>query len=934
MGRSIVISSNVQERVAQLEAYDILDTPPEEAFDRLARLAGKAMSCPIVMVSLIDAEGQWCKASVGLSSRQSGRQQSFCFRALALGQDMVAFNPRHHPDFADLVARPELSHVEFYAGATLLSPNGARVGMLSVADTRPRTLSKDEEQCLTDCARAVVDALELRLALRRAAESEGRYRAILETAVDAIVTIDSRGTILTVNPASQKMFGYSSQEMIGNNVSMLMPSPYAEHHDGYLDLYQRTGEASIIGIGRQVSARRKDGSVFPAELSVSEGVSAGKRFFTGILRDVSSRLVTEQSLREHVRLLELAEHAARMGHWRLDVQTGEIKWSDEVYRIFGYERATYVPHGEAVYDAFLPEDRNALRHGVAAAVHDGVKLSVEARIRRQDGCLRTVYVGAKPVRDEDGKVTGLFGVVQNISRLKDAESLAHESQSRLSMAIDNISDGFIIFDDEDRLVLWNQRTLDLYPRLTPYVAKGARFEDIIRAGAVDGQYKNAIGRIEEWVAERMAHHREADEIYEECLEDGRWVRVAERRMPNGWRVGIRTDITALRLAEEMAQLASRAKSEFLSNMSHELRTPLNAILGFAQLMQTNRREPLSEKQESYVSHILTGGRHLLDLINEVLDLARIEAGGMTLSIETISAREVVADCLEMTSTLTASRSVTVLDETHPDLPLLRADFTRSKQVLLNLLSNAIKYNTEGGTVRLRSMMVDGALRFSVIDTGPGISELQIAHLFEPFNRLGAESTDIEGTGIGLVITKTLIEQMGGAIGVQSEVGKGTTFWIDIPVAETSGGFPARPLRVSEDRRSLAPYHRRRTVLYVEDNPANVRLVDEIVARIDGVDLMIAGTAEAGLDAVHRQRPDAILMDINLPGMDGIEAIHRLRQDRALDDITIIVLSANAMPQGIARASQAGADVYLTKPVVVDDLMAALVDALERRPQEH
>lgn len=921
------------DRVEQLRAYDILDTPPEETFDRLARLTARSLGCPIAMISLVDDDSQWCKASVGLNRQQSGRQQSFCFRAMALGKDVLSFDPHEHPDFSDLVARADLADIHFYAGAALRSPGGARVGMLAVADRQKRQLSEDEQQVLLDCAHAVVDALELRLALRMIADSEGRSRAIFDTAVDPIITISDRGLIQTVNPATIRMFGYRQDELVGQNVSMLMPAAHAPRHDGYLEAYRKTQQPQVIGKGRQVPARRKDGSQFSAELSVSEGFNGEERFFTGILRDVSARVEAEETLRENVRLLELAEKAATLGHWRLDVSSGKIEWSDEVYRIFGLSPETYAPVGKAVYEAFHPADQDRVRHAVAASVHEGRDLDVEARILRLGDGLRTVQIKAQALRGAENVTIGLFGIIQDISRLKKAEQLAQVSQSRLAMAIDNISDGILILDDEDRMVLWNEKLLELYPRMRALTREGILFEDAIRAGALSGQYKAAIGRVDEWVAERMARHRQPEELYEERMSDGRWVRVAERLMPNGWRVGIRTDITEVRTAEEVAQAANRAKSEFLSNMSHELRTPLNAILGFAQLLQTSRLEPLTEKQDSYVDHILSGGRHLLDLINEILDLARIEAGGMTLSIESIAPRDVIDECLEMVSTIPNHHAVTVVDETAAELPVLKADFTRLKQILLNLLSNALKYNVKGGSVRLTSMVVDQSLRLAVIDSGPGMTSLQLSHLFEPFNRLGAEATDIEGTGIGLIITKTLIAQMGGSIGVESTVGKGSTFWIDVPLAAASA-VPASSSgnAVTEDAK-LSPYHRRHVVLYVEDNPANVRLVEEVIDQLGGIELITALTGEAGLEAAHRQRPDAILMDVNLPDISGIDVVRRLRQDQALSSSKIIVLSANAMSDAILAASQAGADVYLTKPVVVKDLTAALVEALERRRKE-
>lgn len=384
--------------------------------------------------------------------------------------------------------------------------------------------------------------------------------------------------------------------------------------------------------------------------------------------------------------------------------------------------------------------------------------------------------------------------------------------------------------------------------------------------------------------------------------------------------------------------ASRAKTEFLSSMSHELRTPMNAVLGFAQLLQMNPQVPLHPRQADSVEQILKAGNHLLELINEILDLSRIESGRINLSLEDIDPREVVEECLTYIQPLAAKRSIAV----DADIPAaheftIHTDRTRFKQVLLNLLSNAVKYNVEKGQVTL-SIRTGGAgfVEFSVADTGPGIPEDKQEAIFEPFSRLGAETTDIEGTGIGLTISRKLAKLMGGELNFESVLGQGSKFWIDLPGSARSGGALLATGDTDKSFPELAGDGH--TVLYVEDNPDNLTLMEHVVSMLDGVELISAHTGELGLEMAEIHRPGVILMDINLPGINGIEALNRLRARDETRFIPVIAISADAMPADIKRGLDAGFDAYLTKPInlveVVDHLKRALEGELGPKVPVH
>jgi PAS domain S-box-containing protein len=399
--------------------------------------------------------------------------------------------------------------------------------------------------------------------------------------------------------------------------------------------------------------------------------------------------------------------------------------------------------------------------------------------------------------------------------------------------------------------------------------------------------------------------------------------------------GFMTDITerkqaeqALQEAKEAAEAANEAKSEFLSRMSHELRTPMNSILGFGQLLQ---RHALAPEQARSVEHILRAGRHLLNLINEVLEIARIEANQQQLSLEPVHAATLLNEALALVRPTAEQRPVQLaLHAPHGTDAFVRADQQRLMQVLLNLLSNAIKYNRAAGTVQLLARPAEAAdgrafLAIGVRDTGPGIPEDRLGELFVAFSRLGAERSGVEGTGLGLALSQRLVEAMGGRLRVESTVGEGSTFWVELPVTE-------RPRRHVEPDRTDAPRPERgarpaRTILYVEDNLANLDLVESILYDRPEIDLVPALQGRLGLQLAREHTPDLILLDLHLPDLSGEVVLHELRADERTRHIPVLVISADATTRQVERLRSAGARDYLTKPLDVDQFLAAVDGAL-------
>ena len=378
---------------------------------------------------------------------------------------------------------------------------------------------------------------------------------------------------------------------------------------------------------------------------------------------------------------------------------------------------------------------------------------------------------------------------------------------------------------------------------------------------------------------------------------------------------------ALRAAKDEADRANRAKSDFLSRMSHELRTPMNAILGFGQLLE---RQGPSETQRSHIRHINTAGRHLLDLINEVLDISRIEAGRLQLSVEPVCVSEVLAEAQELIRPLATERGINVSAPAKNDaLCYVLADRQRLKQVMLNLLANGIKYTPAGGNVIISyNATGDEAVRVEVRDTGPGIPPEKLPRLFKPFDRLGAEQSHVEGTGLGLALCQRLVQAMKGSIGVDSVVGQGSIFWIELARAKS----PLQNLPQSKSdssQRKPASDAEKITVLYIEDNLSNLTLIEQILEDEPQIELLTAMQGQIGIDLARQHIPDVILLDLHLPDLPGWDVLERLRADPQTRHIPVVVISADATRQQIRRLMTAGAREYLTKPLEIGEFFRVL-----------
>ncbi len=546
--------------------------------------------------------------------------------------------------------------------------------------------------------------------------------------------------------------------------------------------------------------------------------------------------------------------------------------------------------------------------------------------RRSDGSEMPIEVSLSPVETAAGVMVS--AAIRDITERRRIEATARLTAERLASAIESVQDAFALFDASDRLVLCNS----VYRRLLSETAGaivGLSYDEILAAWSSELDFATTEER-DRFLAERRRARAAPRSTFDVRMRDGRCLRVVDRRTAEGGMVKVIWDLTddvlreeELRLARAAAETASSAKSEFLSSMSHELRTPLNAILGFAQLLQRDKKEPLSARHHDRVEQILKGGEHLLRLIDDILDLSHIEAGRVSLSMEPVGVLEVLEELRATLEPAATRAGVRLTPAAIPeDLPPIAVDRTRFTQILMNYGSNGIKYNRPGGTLSfIVSLAGSDRLRVTVIDTGIGIAESKQDKLFQPFQRAGQETGPIEGTGIGLAITKRLAELMGGAVGFRSVPSKGSEFWVEVPTHRAAPRPSSRPSAPNAASRlaTRGPWR----VLYVEDNPANIRFMKDLVSGFASAELLVATTAEAGIELAREWRPRVIIMDINLPGMSGLDALRALREWPETRSIPVIALTAAASARDRQRGEAAGFHRYLTKPVKIDELEAAL-----------
>ncbi len=677
-------------------------------------------------------------------------------------------------------------------------------------------------------------------------------------------------------------------------------------------------------------------SIWVRALGEAEWADAKIVRIRGALQDISARRQAEAALRASQTFLDKTGRIAGVGGWSYELATRAVEWTDETCRIHDYEPG-HRPTFEEVRSRYLPQAQRDLDAAFARCLATGDGVDLELPLITAKG--RSIWVRAVcELEVVGGKPVRLLGALQDITARRALQADLRRTSDLLRDSMDVLDDAISLFDPEDRLVLCNQRSLDRYPMSADAMIPGTHFEHILRIGAERGQYPDAAGRVDAWVAERLAVHRQPPSDLLQRQADGRVVRVVERRTPDGHTIVFRIDVTELVRATEAAQEASRAKSEFLANMSHEIRTPMNAILGMLTLLRTT---PLAPAQTGYAAKAEGAARSLLGLLNEILELSKVEAGKTTLEARRFSVGAMLRDLEAVVLGLVGEKKLDVRFDIDPALPRgLVGDAMRLRQVLVNLAGNAVKFTEQGKVeIAVRVCECDAAvatLEFAVHDTGIGIAPEDQARLFSAFTQAEASITRrFGGTGLGLAISQRLVRLMGGEIGIDSTAGRGSRFHfrIALPVADGDTVAPcgAGPRREADDGdappRALANRLQRLArmrVLVVDDSADNRQVVGELLA-LEGASVQIAAHGQDAIERIVAAQPpfDAVLMDLQMPVMDGFTATRHIRSALGMAALPIIALSANAMASDREACIAAGMNDHVGKPFELNDLVHAL-----------
>jgi len=797
--------------------------------------------------------------------------------------------------------------------------------------------------------------------------------AILNSANFSSIATDEKGVIQLFNVGAERMLGYTAADV----VNRITPADISDPQElivraKALSLELATPitpgfEALVFKASRgiediyELTYIRKDGSRFPAIVSVTalREAQGGIIGYLLIGTDNTARKQAEEALLKAGALQSAIFNSANFSSIATDAKGVIQIFNVGAERMLGYTAAEVM---NKITPADISDPQEVIARAAALSLElatpitpgfealvfkasRGIEDIYELTYIRKDGSRFPAVVSVTALRDAQDAIIGylLIGTDNTARKQVEAEQMLLDQRLRdqqfyTRSLIESNIDALMIADLRGIITDVNQQ-MEALTGCTRDELIGAPFKNYFTdPERAEAGVKRVLGEGKVTNYELTARARDGKETVVSynatTLHDRdrklRGVFAAARDVTERKRfeLTLQENNVELESAIAAADKANLAKSNFLSSMSHELRTPLNAILGFGQLMESDIPAP-SPAQKASIDQILQAGWYLLELINEILDLALIESGKLSISLEPVSLDELMLECQSMIEPQAKKRGIRMSFPRFGEPCFVNADRTRVKQILINLLSNAIKYNQADGTVVVEcAANPPDSFRISIRDTGAGLPPEKLAQLFQPFNRLGQEASAEEGTGIGLVVTKRLVELMGGAIGVESTVGAGSVFWVDLnsaaPPSFTNGEFEtaaSAPMQVA----SGAPRH---TLLYVEDNPANLKLVEQLIARRPDLRLLTAINGNLGIELARTAQPEVILMDINLPGMSGTEAMQILRHDPATSHIPVLALSANAIPHDIERGLEAGFFRYVTKPIKVDEFMAALDVALE------
>ncbi|SDM13003.1 PAS domain S-box-containing protein [Oryzisolibacter propanilivorax] len=775
---------------------------------------------------------------------------------------------------------------------------------------------------------AINASLRYRQMYLQAQASELRQRAVLETAVDGVVLIDGHGTVQSFNPAAERLFGYAAHEVVGRNVNMLMPEPHRGAHDGYLDTHLRTGRRSIIGSGREVEGRHKDGTLLPLRLAVGRVEQPGAPLFVGFLTDLRHYHALQREREQDARQLQalvsnvpgVAFRASLEGGWPMEFV------SDAIHDLTGWSAQDFM-QGTVLFGQLVhPQDDALTQPELEQALTQGLPYRIEYRIRRRDGATRWVVEHGRGARDAAGAMRWLDGVLLDITDLK-----ARGAEFAGTVAAINRSQISAEFDLQGRLTTANAAYLALMgytleqvhgqphalfcePGYARSEAYRAFWQQLVRGEFVAGEVQR-FGRDGRPVWLHATYNPILDA-------DGQVCKI----------IKIATDLSArrameqdLRAAKERAEAAAAARATFLANMSHEIRTPMNAIIGFTDVLLESS---LDDTQRRHLGTVRQASRSMLRLLNDILDTAKLDKGAVALESAPFDLRELCRHILVSLRIGAGKKGLELVLHYAPDVPgHWEGDAFRLQQILVNLVGNAIKF-THQGRVTLQVSGRDGALLVEVSDTGIGMDEATLRRVFEPFAQADVSTTRrYGGTGLGTTIARQLAELMGGQLDAHSRPGQGSTFSVRLPLRAVQGGsagaaLPAVPVDAGP---VLSPLR----VLAVDDVLTNLELLQLMLQR-EGHQVVLAHGGLEALQAFQRGSFELVLMDLQMPEIDGLQAAQRMRaweREHNLPPTAIVALSASVLEQDRRAARAAGMDGFASKPLELQRLRAEVARVL-------
>ena len=758
-------------------------------------------------------------------------------------------------------------------------------------------------------------------------KSRSRQQVLNQHAIVNIIDID--GILIFVNQKACDVSGYSKDEQVGQDY--LMHHPHHQHDPSYAIMRETLlrGE-TWSGTFRSLT---KDGIEYWIESTVVPFLDAD-----GIPYQYVSASTDITETKTNATRLQQSQEYAGVGTWDWNISTGDLFWSECISDLLRFEKSENPRSFEGFVEQLYPPDQPRVANAVKACLDNGQQYDIEYRVVWPDRSIRWLHEKGDVLRDEiSDEPMRMMGVIQDVTERKALEL----ELSRYQRAMNVSMHGMAILNLDETFRFVNPAWAELHGYSEVAEIETSHWTLLVPEDHHEqytGTIFPALEKTGHWHGESTSRRRDGSEFKQRLFLDV----LGERGI-----VCTIQDITNEKDYEQVlldavqdAEQASQAKSSFLSSMSHELRTPLNAVIGFGQLIQLEADRFSQNQTSEYGNEIVNAGRHLLTLINDILDLATIESGKVAPKIQPIPVNETVTSCISLLNSLAYDANIEIKlnngaplnsDSAEKEL-YCSADLTRTKQALINLIGNAIKYNRANGKVTINCARVaNGNIRISITDTGYGLTKNQQLKLFQPFQRLVPthQLTSVEGTGIGLVITKNLVEQMNGSIGFESEPKKGSTFWIELPEDTTEIGDESNNEQPSLDIEASAFTEENiYNVLYIEDNAANVRLVEGLLRHRKDICLLIAQDATSGLALAEESIPDLILLDINLPIMDGFQVMQKLADNPQTSHIPVIAVSASAMKDDISKGEAAGFYRYLTKPIDLPSMINSIESALQ------